>query len=302
MSPINGGVFTSFYRLSFVVILCERFHVFVSAGIGSSSVAQNDNINPANADPRYNITCLGEYEKPLPIVAGFSPIYPSSGLSMQKLCAKTQYNGSPPGQHIGGWCQRSLHHSEVVFDIGVGAQINPVVANPRVMLACAYRCFCNYGLTFNEVQPRYRGYGEEWKSEETYEVQADVVDDYDVPWTENFEEKPGSPGDPVVEVPKISHKGTAGEKVVTVAEIWTESQQAYELDPGGSDPHRTYVSMDSDNSIECHGRLPLFPLPSPYRSSDFSTLQELCAVQFFGGLRLVLLMNALLWHIADMYI
>lgn len=285
MSPNTGGLITLFYNLTFSTVLSSIFSTLVSAGIGSSSISQNDNIDPANADPRYNITCVGEYDKALPLDAGFSPVYPL-GIPMQKLCAKTQFNGGLPGQHVGGWCQRTSHHGEVVFDLGIGAQINPVVANPRVMLACSYRCFCNYGLTFNHVQPRYGDYAEEWESDQTYELQLDVVDDYDVPWTENFGELPGNNQ---VEVPKVSHKGTAGKTPVTVAEVQTESQQVYELDPWGTEPHRTYVSMDVDNNIDCHGRLPRFPLPSPYRTSDFSTLQQLCAVQFSGGLRWVLL-------------
>ena len=153
------------------------------------------------------------------------------------------------------------------------------------MLACSYRCFCNLGLAPDAVQPRYGPFAETWESDQTYELQLDVVDDYDVPWVENVGNLPGNIN---VEVPKISHIGTAGKKPVTVAQIQTESQQAYSLDPSGAESRSIYVSMDSDNNIECHGFLPQFPLPSPYRTSDFSTLQELCAVQFSGGLRSVI--------------
>ncbi len=284
MSSILRGFFTFFHHLTFIVIVLSTFTTFTSAGIGSSSLSRIDNTNPANADPRLSITCVGEYDKALPVEAGFSPIYPL-GIPMQKLCAKTQFNGGPPGQHVGGWCQSGRYHSGVVFDLSVAAQINPMVANPRVMLACSYRCFCNYGLAPNAPQPRYGDYAQSWESDQTYELQLDVVDDYDVAWTSNFGLLSE---DSDVEVPQLSHKGTAGKNPVTVAEIQTESQQVYSLDPSGAQPRVSYVSMDAENNIDCHGFLPKFPLPSPYRTSDFSTLEELCAVQFSGGKRLVL--------------
>ena len=285
MLPGHNGLTTLFCNfIVFVLYLFFASIPSVFAGIGSSSVSQTDNTDPQKADARYNITCLGEYDRSLPLDAGFSPIYPL-GIPMQTLCAKTQFNGGPPGHHVGGWCQASHLHSEVVFDLSVASQINPVVANPRVMLACSYRCFCNFGLAPDAIQPRYGSYAETWESDQTYELQLDVVDDYDVPWTENFAELPGNN---LVEVPQISHKGTAGKSPVTVAEIKTQSQQTYDLDPTGAEAHSTYVSMDAENEIECHGFLPRFPLPSPFRTSDFSTLGELCAVQWSGGKRLVL--------------
>ena len=289
MSPEMGSIttlfcniITLFYRLIYIIVCINCYPRLVSAGIGSSSLSQIDNIDPTKADPRLNITCVGDYEQALPIYAGFSPLYPLGGIPMQQLCAKTQFNGGQPGKHIGGWCQPGHYHSEVVFDLGVGAQINPVIANPRVMLACSYRCFCNYGVAPDGPQPRYGDYAELWESDQTYELQLDVEDDFDVPWTENLEQLPANNQ---VEVPRVSHIGTAGKNPVTVGQVQTESQQAYSLDPSNPEPRVTYVSMDADNNIDCHGYLPKFPLPAPYRTSDFSTLEQLCAVQFSGGKR-----------------
>ena len=42
--------------------------------------------------------------------------------------------------------------------------------------------------------------------------------------------------------------------------------------------------MDPANNITCDGDLPSFPLPPPYLVSDFQSPQELCAVQWAGGL------------------
>ena len=272
---------TLFFNLTLISTLILFYVSTASAGVGSSSISQNDNTDPARANPRFNITCVGDYGEALPVDAGFSPIY-APGISMQELCAKTQYGGGQPGKHIGGWCQWGRYHSDVVFDLGVGAQINPVVATPRIMTACSYRCFCNYGVAPGGPQPKYGDFAETWESDETYELQLDVVDDFDVPWTENMAVLPANDQ---VEVPTVSHRGTAGKNPVTVAQLQTESEQAYTLDPSGAEPRSTYVSMDADNNIECHGYLPSFPLPSPFNRQDFSTLQEFCAVQFSGGKR-----------------
>lgn len=277
-----------------IPILVINFTSYAIANVAGSSLgtgtavnppsvgnSQTDNLSPANADPTLNISCIGDrYDSELPISAGFNP----NEVSMQQLCAKTEFNGGQPGQHIGGWCNWSRHHSQVVFDLGVAAEINPVLANPRVMLACSYRCFCNYGLGAYPVQPKTAPYANTWESNQTYELQVDVIDDFDVVWTSNMGKTDPSSE---VDVPQISHAGTLGQTFVQVAEVQTMSQLAFSADRLGTEPRFTYTSMNPDNEIECHGVLPRFPLPSPYRNSDFSILQELCAVQFSGGNRLV---------------
>lgn len=45
-----------------------------------------------------------------------------------------------------------------------------------------------------------------------------------------------------------------------------------------------HLSVDPGNEITCEGDLPSFPLPPPYSIADFQNPQQLCAVQWFGGL------------------
>ncbi|KAL8692232.1 MAG: hypothetical protein Q9218_002708 [Villophora microphyllina] len=98
-----------------------------------------DNIDPAQADPRGQITCLGDsYPLKLPMIGDFDP----NRLTMQQICAKTQYHGGPPGQHIGGYCaveHPSTPVRRVVFGISANSQVNPVLSNARTMLGWLYR-------------------------------------------------------------------------------------------------------------------------------------------------------------------
>ena len=45
-----------------------------------------------------------------------------------------------------------------------------------------------------------------------------------------------------------------------------------------------HLSVDPGNEITCEGDLPSFPLPPPYSIADFQNPQQLCAMQWFGGL------------------
>lgn len=253
------------------------------------STAVGDNLIPANADPSLNITCVGNsYGYNLPSSAGFD----TSTVTMQQLCAKTQFNGGQPGEHIGGWCDYSRHESRVVFDLTAPAQVNPVLANPRVMLACQYRCFCNYGLGADPTQPPAPiALAPAWRSDQTYEMTVDVLDDFDEPaWIDNvMATQLGTYQSDGMEVdaPLSGHRGGKGAMPVRVAEVFTESQQVHTKDETPSDPvlpHATFLSMNEDNQIECSGVRPLWPLPFPFSIGQFPDLQKLCAVEFSGGL------------------
>lgn len=127
-------------------------------------------------DPRRNITCLGSsYDLRLPPgVNGTDP----NELTMQQLCAKTIYGGAPAGRHLGGWCSRGLQTKDekdaddsddeemttnfenfsdltgVSFDMSDNSHVDEVLIDPRFLLGCFNRCFCNYGVTDLTTQPK----------------------------------------------------------------------------------------------------------------------------------------------------
>lgn len=221
---------------------------------------RTENFNPAEADPSGNITCLGDrYAIDLPVIAGFNP----NLVTMHKLCAKPQYNGGLPGQHVGGWCAPiiSSHGFErrLAFDPSPGAQINTALASPRVLLGCLLRCYCNSAATEMNVQPVATDealHNNFRQSTSTYEIKIDVVDDFDVPMAQ--------------------HMGSLTGR-------WVNSVYALRAVQIGPPYDPRLISVDEQNSIDCRGSLPSFPLPPPFGASDFGNLQELCAVQFFRG-------------------
>ena len=244
-----------------------------------------ENFDPAEADPFGNITCLGDsYDLELPTQAHWNP----NTVSMQSLCAKTQYGGGPPGQNIAGWCSippRALgyfHLSDpgsIAFDASPDAQANAQLQNPRVMLGCLYRCFCSNGveelsLQSLSLQPKtYRstdglgGYTatSEVSSDTAYQVTIDIVDDFFVPQEQHMG-PPQQPDDPYV--------------LAQIVRTWTQ----VEVQAGNPTSLETiWVSLDPDNNITCIGNLPTFNLPAPYQMSQYGSLQELCAVYGSGG-------------------
>lgn len=78
----------------------------------------------------------------------------------------------------------------VFFDLSDVAinQGNPVLSNPRVMLGCHYHSFCNERLPNINVQPKFGASAQrqQWQSDQTYEIQIDMVDDFDVTWRNNL--------------------------------------------------------------------------------------------------------------------
>jgi len=299
MIPISFGFHLTIYSL---VLIFARIHDCIADTTGNSlsgglagtllgegftaggSTEIGDNLVPANAEPSLSITCVGDsYAYNLPVSAGFD----TSHITMQQLCAKTQFNGGQPGQHIGGWCDYSRYHPKVVFDLTAPAQVNPVLANPRVMTACQYRCFCNYGLGANAIQPTGPVALEAtWRSDQTYEMTVDVLKDFDEPsWSNNvIAAQFGTPQSDglEVDVPLSSHRGAKGALPVRVTEVLTMSQQVYEKDKSTL-AHATFMSMNEDNQIECSGVRPPWPLPAPFTMGMFPDLTHLCAVEFSGG-------------------
>lgn len=253
-----------------------------------------ENFDPAKAKPWHNITCLGtNYDLTLPIIDGFNP----NEVSMQRLCAKPQYDGGLPGQHLGGRCSFGAQKT-VVFDLSEEAQVSTALQNPRTMLGCTYRCFCNYSprrsRIWNQpvagppitVQPKgtyirdHAGPGTRpsfelgiWQrpSYETYEVLVDEVDDFS---------GAGS---------MVSHVGQFYDMGVTIARYWVENRAGHNpaaLNPSAGNPHQEeYVSSSPLNQVTCNpnAELPNWPLLPPYERWEFNNVQELCAMRMSGG-------------------
>ena len=232
-----------------------------------------ENFDPARANPVRNVTCLGDsLDLELPMIGSFNP----NQVTMQKLCAKPQYNGGARGQHAGAYCHEPPFEpftGNIAFDVSPAADTSTHLQSPRVLLSCQYRCFCNWGLadlsvqpktllhlTQLEVQPR--------KSANTYELQLDIQNDF----TE----------------PKARKMGKQGETWVDSVELITQTQLSVERRwPTYNEPYED-LSLDPGNKIRCRGAMPTFNLPRPYTNQDFTAfslnpVQELCAMQLSGG-------------------
>ena len=266
--PILGTFARGSVWLMFLILLTKLDGSWASPTYDPDHPPHFENFDPAEADPKANITCIGDsYDLELPTQAHFNP----NAVSMQKLCAKPQYGGGPPGQHVGGWCSfrpypLTIFHNRfegsIAFDLSPSAQVNIQLATPRVLLGCYYRCFCNYGLHDTSVQPINTKTNHNTMSHETYQVKIDVVDDF--------------------VTPEAQHMGTLGSVdvrntfVSMLNQVEAQLEQAQHL-------AGLRVSIDPENYITCRGDLPTFNVPAPYQTSDFSSLQELCAVQMSGG-------------------
>lgn len=219
----------------------------VSAVYDPTQPHTTENLDPAEADPSGNITCLGDrYAIDLPIIAGFNP----NEVTMQQLCAKPQYNGGNPGEHVGGWCGLGA----VKFDQRPAAEVNVELSNPRVLLGCAARCFCNGWYT--ELGVQSKGYVPFWEDyldwPPLYDaIKIDILDDFEA-------------------------SGQSQVVSTLKTRILLQTQIV------GS-PDAVTVGIDENNEIQCRGTLPRFQPPEPYRLSDFTNLQQMCAVAAFGG-------------------
>ena len=249
---------------SLMVFIFLFFHVDpCSARFDPSRPYRTENFDPAEADPRGNMSCFGSgYAVKLPMVGDFNP----NLVSMQQLCVKPQYNGGQPNQHVGGWCSPTYSHRQrfrrkVVFDQSPGARTNAVLSHPRVLLGCLLRCYCHVGSSALTTQPLNTNFDLEHnyqQSTATYEIKIDVVDDFNVPVEE--------------------HGGTLSSEWVSTVPVMLQTEVS-----GGPQHGAIPTSQDAENDIECRGSLPSFPLPSPYLASSFRNLQALCATTFNGG-------------------
>ena len=254
--------------LFFLFLLASSRATIASAAYNKLMPPVTENFDPEDANPEANITCLGDsYDLDLPVVGDFNP----NQVSVHKLCANPQFNGGEPGQHLGGYCILLPHAGtgttgEVAFDSSNGAQINTELFNPRTVLGCFSRCFCNYEVADVSVEPKanhdlFQTYQQ--LSQRTYELQLDIEDDFTVP--------------------RAKENGKLGNTAVDSVQIQSHSQIGVALMYAGTLSTET-LSLDIGNKIECRSDLPTFLLPDPFQTADFANLQQMCATPLSGGL------------------
>ncbi|KAL8671652.1 MAG: hypothetical protein Q9168_003858 [Polycauliona sp. 1 TL-2023] len=216
-------------------------------------ITRHDDGNTATltADPRNNITCLGDHTD-IPWV-----YHHYDGRSMQKLCALSFYGGTEdPGLNLGGYCEE---HDVAFLQRGwtVSATAMTTKRFLRPFLECRNRCFCNYGLQDPLQQPKQ------------------------VPITRKTfsgplptENQAFGGGAQVIPVDRMANAQKAHPSLVTRLLLNAEILQPnYQKD----------VGILPANMIECGGPLPTFDLPSPWLAADFANNTQLCAVQLSGG-------------------
>ncbi|KAI9681334.1 MAG: hypothetical protein M1817_002617 [Caeruleum heppii] len=244
-----------------------------------------ENFDPAEADPLHNITCVGPLPPfPLPRFDNWDP----NTFTLQELCAKPQYGGRAPDQHLGYFCLHPGFWSRaVVASINPTARVSLRLSNPRLMLYCRTRCFCNSPIVRLPQEPPtpiqnlddpnappypvsdyYRADAED-VSAETYQIEIDVYDDFPeqhVNWR------------------APTHFGTTDEHVLSTPLLLDDQMNIKPTEPDNGDRAVDHtVSIHPANRVACDGPMPRFPLPAPASVEDFESLQDLCAVMLSGG-------------------
>ena len=282
------------YRYVLIIFLQICYLVSnVSSAFDPGRRHYRENFDPQEADPRRNISCVGDsYDFKLPLLDGFNP----NGLSMQTICAKPQYGGGGRYQHAGAYCYYPIERTrnetsstdsqsdvesgssessdfqlpqtlqwmlrgKIVFDNHPGSQTSHQLQNPRVMQACLYRCFCNYELDDVSNQPQSNHFAvRDFPSAHGYQLEIDVNNDFTTPYDQKRSRSPLNGGDiPMYKRPQIDRQGL------------------------GVLARPTYMNLHPANKITCTGDLPTFLLPTPYTRETFSSMQDLCAVVLSGG-------------------
>ncbi|KAK0509598.1 hypothetical protein JMJ35_007992 [Cladonia borealis] len=167
-----------------------------------------ENFNVANARSLGFITCLGnksDQQLPSILPTHQGRFFNPKTKTMQQLCAKPQYGGGNPFEHVGGYCGRSSIESEqnltgfVLFDVSFGAKVNTYLAAPRMLAECSFRCFCSNITVLNEtlpeagqrdniyIQPEFIAATDRLiydravnRLDSTFQTRVDVIDNYSI--------------------------------------------------------------------------------------------------------------------------
>ncbi len=105
---------------------------------------------------------------------------------MQQLCTLPKFGGVP-GQSAGGWCfTPGPDFGYLAFDTKTA---NNLLLNPRVMLACSFRCWCvrdALGQFWSEGQPFLSRNNAEVIASDTFEISIEKVDDFESRFPDNL--------------------------------------------------------------------------------------------------------------------
>ena len=291
----------------FLGIVCVTFSLF-AFGAKATDVEKRT----FNGDPRRNITCLGSsYDLRLPIRPDGVDL---NNLTMQQLCAKPVYGGASIGNALGGWCSKGLQPAVwwpstdddedplqgwdtnnayqastngVAFEFMGESSYYGVAIWPqgqeyqldRLYIGCLNRCFCSWGVEDLTVQPRREEPEStadvemvpKWYHDQFVQIKIEVVD------TVRREGEGMAPNPFGLDKPALH-------VVQRMGEPEDEDEEGFAEVSTDNEPERLFLSVDDGNNITCEGDMPSFILPEPYPNSNFSSPQQLCAIQWFGGL------------------
>ena len=270
---LHGGGLWIIHR-RFQLLFLIWFSSTASVVYDPANPPRQENWEPSEANPRENATCLGASSS-----LQLRPWHEINlnSLSMQRLCAKTQYGGRPLGENFGAYCVDDEVECLLLtaFDDSsprTSANLHetqPPDAWARLLLECRTRCFCNFGLQDPRQKPKRATYHDRT-------VLTNFMDIY-------HDNRRGLTLDsPTLEIqlaPRVPDFTTS---------IHLRSQLATQLrirPPRDKDSWVFDLStgIHPANYIECDGDLPRFTLPPPFSQADFEDNAELCAVPLAGG-------------------
>ena len=151
----------------------------------------------------------------------------------------------------------------------------PIFDDDRLYAGCLNRCFCSWGLDDLTIQPKR----EVPSNADLITVPIDTS-----AFTElKLELADFTRGD------RDFYNRIKNGSDISVLQIMHDLGEPNE-EGGYAQTHTTgwieqvELSLDPANDITCEGELPSFALPEPYPLSEFANPQQLCAVQWSGGL------------------
>ncbi|KAI9852568.1 MAG: hypothetical protein M1824_001857 [Vezdaea acicularis] len=171
-------------------------------------------------------------------------------LTLHDLCAKA---GGLSGPNVGGFCGDNF---QIYFEPSFTPVSGRQIGNPRLFHYCKTRCVCEEQLAVassrrTALMALARTEPLQWfPGDQTYMITLDENDDY--------------------KVPPSMHMGESGAYVPTTA--------VFQRFPA----YLWRVSINPANSVTCSGPLPR-DIPTPANIEDYTDLQQLCAIQHFGG-------------------